>query len=129
MTKARIGQQSLDLKDAGQVKTEENDDHSGDAGEQRFVLRKDLAHFRRDRAQRDEDDAKADDECAGIEHHLAEEFAFFQLQLLDADAGDQGNVSGHERKHAGRQERDQSGDKGGERQWQTRHISLLCSLL
>ena len=112
---ARIGQQSLDLKDAGQVQTEENDDHSGDAGEQRFVLRENLADLGRDRAQRDKDDAEADDERGRIEHHLAEEFAFFQLQLLDADAGDQGNVSGHERKHAGRQERDQSGDKGGER--------------
>ena len=82
----RVGQQSLDLKDAGQVKTEENDDHSGDAGEQRFVLREDLADFGRDRAQRDEDDAEADDERGGIEHHLAEELAFFQLQLLDAYA-------------------------------------------
>jgi len=46
--------------------------------------RENLADFRRDRAQGDEDDAEADDERARIEHHLAEELSFFQLQLLDA---------------------------------------------
>src|SRR5208282_5233034 len=99
---SRVGQQRLDLKYAGQVKTEENNDHTGDAGEQRFVLREDLADFRRDRTERDEDDAEADDEGSGIEHHLAEELPFLQLQLLDAYSRDQGNVPGDERKHAGR---------------------------
>ena len=99
-----VGQQSLDLQETGQVQTEENDDRSGDAGEQRFVLCEDLADFRRDRAQRDEDDAESDDEGRGIEHHLAKELPFLQFQLLDPDAGDQGNVSRHQRKDAGRQE-------------------------
>jgi hypothetical protein len=111
----RVGQQRFDLENAGQVQAEKNNDHSGDAGEQRFVLREHLADFGRDRSQRDEDDAEADDERGRIEHHLAEELPFFQLQLLDADARDQGNVSGYERKHAGRQERDQPGNERGQR--------------
>ncbi len=45
---SRVGQQPLDLKEARQVETEKNDDRSGDAREQRFVLREDLADFRRD---------------------------------------------------------------------------------
>jgi len=43
---SRVGQQSLDLQDAGQVKAEENDDHSGDAGEQRFVLAREPGRLR-----------------------------------------------------------------------------------
>jgi len=35
----RVGEESLDLEDASEVQAEENDDHSGDAREQRFVLR------------------------------------------------------------------------------------------
>src|SRR5208282_6344950 len=89
---SRVGQQRLDLKYAGQVKTEENNDHTGDSGEQRFVLREDLADFGRDRAECYEDDAEADDECRGIEHHLAEKLPFLHLQLLDAYSRDQGNV-------------------------------------
>jgi len=38
-----------------------------------------------------------------------------QPQLLDAYSRDQGNVPGDERKHAGRQERNQPCDEGGER--------------
>src|SRR5208337_1184904 len=72
----RVSQQRLDLEEAGQVQAKEDDDRSSDAGEQRFVLCEDLADFRRDRAQRDEDDAESDDEGRGIEHHLAEELPF-----------------------------------------------------
>ena len=46
---------------------------------------------------------------------LRKSWPSFSFSCFDAHAGDQRNVSGHERKHAGRQERDQSRDEDGER--------------
>src|ERR1017187_8955363 len=112
---ARVGEQRFDLQEAGQVQTEENNDRSGDAGEQRLVLREDLSDFGGDGAQRDEDDAETDDESGGVDHYFAEELAFLHLKLFDAYARDQGDVSGDEREDAGGEEGDQSCDESGER--------------
>src|ERR1035441_2542795 len=112
---ARVGEQRFDLQEAGQVQTEENNDRSGDAGEQRLVLREDLSDFGGDGAQRDEDDAETDDKGGGVDHYFGEELAFLHFEVPHAHRGNQGNVSGDEREDAGGEEGDQSCDEGGER--------------
>src|ERR1700722_11797663 len=113
--KSRIGQQPFDLKQTRQMKAKNNDDHSCNTSEQRFVLCQNLPDLGRDRTQRDKDNTKADDERRRIQHHLAKEFTLFHLQLLDAHSRDQRNITWNEWKNARRQKRNKSCNKSGKR--------------
>src|SRR5882757_8464723 len=123
---SRVGEQGFDLKDAGQVQSKHNDDGAGDPRQQRFVLRKQLPHFGGNRAQRDEDDAEADDERGRVQHHLAKKLALIRFQLLDAHSRNQRDVSRHQREHAGREKRNQPGSESQKRQVESGHTYIVA---
>jgi len=58
----------------------------------------------RDRPEGDEHETEADDERERIEHHRPSQLCVLSLQFFDTRAGDQRDVSWHQRQHARRQE-------------------------
>ena len=105
----------LDFQNAGQVQAKQNNDDSGHDGERVFVLCGDLADLGRDCAQGDKHYAEAEDEANGIRHHAAHQPPLRGLQLIHSRAGDQGNVARDQRQDAGREKRNQPGEKSGDR--------------
>ena len=84
---------------AGEVQAEEDDQRAGDGRERGAIAQEEGADGAGGCAEGNEDYGKSGDECeGGGEQAGAGSFAFFQL--LDADAGEHGNVSGHQRKDA-----------------------------
>ena len=90
---------------AGEVQAEEDDQRAGDGRERGAIAQEEGADGAGGCAEGNEDDGKSGDECEGRgEQAGAGRFAFFQL--LDADAGEHGNVAGHQRKDAWGEKRD-----------------------
>ena len=65
---ALVSVEGLDLEQAGEVQSEENDDCSGDDAEDVTIALGDLADLGGGRAQRDEYDAETKDERDGLSH-------------------------------------------------------------
>ena len=59
----RVGVQRLDLEQAGQMQSKQNNDHAGHLRQHRLVARQQLPDFGRDRAQRNEDHAETQNEA------------------------------------------------------------------
>ena len=84
---------------SGEVQAEEDDQCAGDGGERCTIAQEEGTHGAGGGAEGNEDDGKSGDECeGGGEQAGAGSFAFFQL--LDADAGEHGDITGHQRKDA-----------------------------
>ena len=95
---------------ADQMKAEEQDQGAGDGSEKRAVLAEEGTDGAGGGAKTDEDDGEAGDESeSGREKAGSGDIAL--AELLHADAGKHGNVAGNERQHAGREKRDQPGEK------------------
>ena len=110
------------------MQSEKDDDDARDLRQHGLVAREHLADLGGNRSQGYEDDAEAQDEGSGIQHDLAEQRRFLILQLFHSDARDQRHIPGHQRQHARREERNQAGQEGGNRQRQICHAGLLYLL-
>jgi len=94
------------------VKAKEQNESARDGSERVAVLLEKFAHRAGGSSQRDEHDGKAKHEGQRRSEQAGAAGIFF-AKLLDADAGEHGDVARDERKHAGREKRDQPGEKGG----------------
>jgi len=83
-----------------------------------------LGRLRRDRAQRDEDDAEADDEMPEFSITLRKSSPSFSFSWLNTYAGDQGTYPGNERSTQG-DKNEISPAKMRRAVMANRHISLL----
>ena len=96
---------------ADEVKSEKKDEGTGDGREERAILAKKRADRAGGSSKGNKDDRESANESeGGSEETGARHFAF--AELLHADAGEHGNVAGHERQNAGGKERDESGKEG-----------------
>jgi len=96
---------------ADEMQAEEKDQGAGDGSEERAVLEKKVADRAGGSAEGNKDDGETENKGErGSEEASARRLAL--AQLLHADAGEHGDVTGNKRKHAGREKRNQAGDEG-----------------
>jgi hypothetical protein len=86
-------------ENAQKVKAKDDDEGPGDGREKRAILQEEVADSTGGSAEGDENDGEASDESeCGRKEPGARNFAF--AELLHADAGEHGDVAGHERQNA-----------------------------
>ena len=97
-------------KNTEQVKAEENDESASDGSERGAIFLEEAADGAGGSAERDEDEGETSDEGeSGGEKSGTGAFTF--TKLVEADAGEHGDVAGHKGEHAGRKERDEACEK------------------
>ena len=95
---------------ADEVQSEKNDQRAGDRCQQASIADEKSSDGAGGGAERNKDDRKSEDKRERrCEQSAARRVAF--LQLLDADAGQHGDITGHQRQHAWREKRYESRNK------------------
>src|SRR5258708_37534688 len=109
------------------MQPEKKDECAGDRGEERAVLAQERADGAGGSSKRDEDKREARDKRQGGSKK-ASAGRLSLAQLLHADAGEHGDVTGYERENAGRKKGNQTGE-GICGQINGRYIYIYCLAL
>ena len=102
-----VHHQRRDLEHADHVQSEHDHDDAADARDPVLVVDEDGAERAGGEPDRHEDDGEAGDERQRVEHRArAAGRVRLRLELLQARTGEEGEIGGDQRQHAGRDERD-----------------------
>src|SRR5206468_9740615 len=125
----RRAAEDADAQHAGDVESEHDDQRAADHADRVAIPEQRLAGRAERRAEGDEHQREAEHEGDGVQQHAAARVgAEIAGQIADRHAGDEGDVGGKQRQHAGRQEREESRAEGdGHAERGAHQRSIACT--